>query len=163
MPQVRNQMLDQIEANIERQIPKNQLEAYQKIVTAGLKLAYSDKLGKAMMTELSKAKDPVSEVVKGSVGIILVLYQQSGKTMPLEPIVPAGMALVLEGLDVLDKIGKIAINAETIDRATEDYIELIRTKMGVTDEQMAKVGQEVEGALQQPGMIEKLEASNGAR
>ena len=97
--------LEQIEQKVEASMtdPKT-VEAYHKIVNAGMKVAFDETTHKSLMQDLENSKDPVHDVAVGTVGLLITLHQQSKGTMPLAPMVQAGMTLMLHGLDYLIKL-----------------------------------------------------------
>lgn len=160
---ISNPLLAEAAKVIRESVPQNQKEAYGKITEAGRKAVFSKQSYSVLMGKLPESKDPINDIAVGCVGLLVALYQQSGETMPIDPMVMAGMTLCIEGLDFIEQTMDIKIGNAELDRATELYLDTISPKVGITDEKLAELNDKVDGAMSEPGFIDKLgEAQNGA-
>ena len=156
-------LLEKVEANIVRSVKPADNEAYQRIVLAGMKLAFDKTSHQSLMVSLGQSQDKVHDVAIGAVGLLLLMHKQSKGTMPLAPMVSAGMTLVLHGLDYIKKVYGEDIGNAQIDTATELFISTITPKLGVTNDVLNAATSKVHGAMQDPAFMKKFQqhASGG--
>ena len=79
-----------------------------------------------------------------------ILYQQSKKTMPITVMGPTAFLLMLEGLDFLEKAGKIEVTPDLLDEATKDFGSSFLQLFGVTPEKMQSMIAAKQGGQPQP-------------
>ena len=144
-----------MDAVVAKAVPPDQKEAYQRIVTAGMKLAFDKTTHDSIIKGLDESKDPIKDVAVGTVGILLIMEKESKGTMPIPPMVPAGMTLVLHGLDYIEQTKGIKIDKAEIDNATQLFIETLSPKIGLTPEVMKKASEQVDGAMQNQDLMMK--------
>lgn len=151
---LKNQLLQQAQETVEKTVKDR--AAYDKIVAAGTKVIYD----KATFTELIKgledSNDPALEVAEGIVGVLGVLYKQSRKTMPLTPMISAGMTLLIDALDFLEQAGMATIDKETLGKATTMYMNSLLSKMGLTPEKMQGMLSQVRSTMDDPQKMSQL-------
>lgn len=152
---LKNQLLQQAETNLEKHISPSQKDAYTRIVAAGMKAAFDKTTHGALVDGLEKSKDPVHDVAVGVVGLIIILYQQSKNKMPAPAAIAAGMTMVFEGLDYLEQTGKLQVDKNVIDQATQLYLTTIMPKFGVRPQQLQGMVNKAQTAMPQ------LEAIHG--
>src|SRR3990167_3125094 len=158
-----NSLLKQAEAQIERQLKPEVRQNYMKIVVAGLKLAMN-KGGACLLASLKESDVTVSDIVQGAIGIVGLLRKESKGVMPVNAMVPAAFALVLQGLDLADKMGVLEVTKPVLDEATRDFGEGITKALGLTPEKMKSMATQVQGVMADPAKMKQLEqagAQNG--
>jgi hypothetical protein len=153
---ITNPQLAKSEANIEAKVPAADKVNYQKIVIAGMKVMFSKELNGELMDGLKQSQDPAITASEGIVGILGILYKQSRNTMPIGPMVTAGMALLLQGLDFAEQAGVIKVDAAMIDRATHHYIESLLPKIGITPDKLQAILGKLSQVAKDPTMMAKM-------
>jgi len=143
-----NELIQQAEAKIESGVPADQQNAYQRIVVAGMKALYSKEMHSALIVGLKDSKDPLTDVAKGAVGLILTLYKESKGTMPVRAMIPASMTLLLQGLDYLDKTGMLEIGKDEINQATHTFMDTLMPQLGLTPEKTQQMMGRVQDVMQ---------------
>jgi hypothetical protein len=156
-------ILEQVEAGIEAKVPPKMMDAYKRIVAAGMKLAFDSKTNASMMKGLEGSQKPIEDIAVGTVGLILLMYDQSKKTMPLDAAIPAGMCLVLHGLDFANRAMGVNITNAEVDQATEIFTSTILPKFGITPEVLQKHIATSQSAMNNPEIMAKFKAQSGAR
>ncbi len=158
-----NPLLQKTEAAIEAKVTPDNKSAHDKIVAAGMKLAFSKASHDAVIQGLDQSKEPVHDIAVGVVGILLMLSQKAKGTMPVPPMVSAGMVLVLHGLDYIEKTKGIKITNTELDDATKLFITTLSPKIGLTPQVMAKVNQTAQGAMQNKQLMAEYTKRSGAQ
>lgn len=160
---VQNSILKQAEAQIEKQLAPEVRQNYMKIVVAGMKLALN-KGSQGLLATLKASKDPLNDIVKGAIGIVGFLRRESKGAMPVKAMVPAAFALVLQGLDMAEKVGVLEVTKEVLAEATQAFLEEITHVMGLTPESMQGLATKVQGVMGDPAKMNQLKqagAQNG--
>ena len=152
---LKNELLQQSQAKVEEGVKDR--AAYDRIVTAGLKVIYDKKMFGQLIKGLDEAEDPMQAVGEGIQGILGILYKQSRKTMPIVPMLQAGTALLLDALDFLEQSGMAKIGKDELATATGAYINGMLPKMGLTPQKMDEVLARVKGAAQDPAMAQQFQ------
>lgn len=84
----------------------DQLKNVQKIVTAGMKLMYSEQGRKTMLSGLAKPGPAPEKVAREVLGIMTLLFDGSKGTMPPDAIPAAVAILIAEVFDFLEEGGE---------------------------------------------------------
>lgn len=145
---LKNELLQQAQAKVESGVEDR--AAYDKIVAAGTKVIYDKETFSELIKGIDQSEDPISEVAEGIVGILGLLYKQSRKTMPLVPMISAGMALLIDAMDFMEQAGVADIDKETLAKATAIYMNSLLPKMGLTPEKMQGVLDGVKSTMSDP-------------
>lgn len=146
-----NQMLEQAEQGIQAKVPQNMQGDLAKVVHAGLTILYSPKLQQQRNARIAATTDPVKDAGEGSARMMSNLFQQSGKKIPLPLLIPAGMILAFEYLDLLAKAGKAQITPELIAAASKSVADNLLPLFGATPDKVAQVmAQAKQGGAQAP-------------
>lgn len=157
--QTTNSLLKKMEQDISAKVPANMKDAFERTITAGLTIMYSASSNKIMKDQLSKPGDPLSNVGEGAAKLVGKLIQQSNHTMPNSIAAPAAMIFMCEGLDFLEKSGKIEVNPDTLSQAAQDTGAYVLQVLGVSQDMLHSVVEKhgQQGATQapqsQPGII----------
>lgn len=150
-----NALAKQAEDKIEEAITPASRDAYERIVKAGMTVVLN-KGRDGALASIKDSKDPVSDVVKGVIGVVSLLRKQSKGTMPEVPMVYAAMTLILHGLDFADKLGVLILDNETLEKATELFADTMLPVIGIQKEHVAQMGQRLEKIMADPASAEKL-------
>lgn len=151
------------EAKIESQVPPAQKQNYAKIVSAGMKVALQGGAA-GLLGHLTKSKDPIADLVQGSIAIIGILRRQSKGTMPPAAMIPAMMTLILQGLDYLRKAHIVEeITNDDVARATQMFINVVLPKLGVTPDKMQGMMQQAQTMAQDPSKVAAMKQAAAAQ
>lgn len=121
----------------------------KKAVMAGETIMYKSK-SDILTQQLSKSDDVAHNVGEGATKLVTILYQQSKKTMPMNVMGPTAFLLMLEGLDFLEKAGKIKVTPELLAEATQDFGSSFLQLFGVTPQKMQSMIAAKQGGQPQP-------------
>lgn len=134
-----NQLLQKTEQAIEAKVPANLKAAFERTVTAGLTIMYSASSNKHMQEQLSKPGDPLQNVGEGAAKLVGILYRQSNHTMPVSIAAPVAIVFMCEALDFLEQSGKVQVNADTIEQATQDTAAFMLQLLDVSQDKLHQV------------------------
>ena len=155
-------LLAKVEAKVESTVKPNMKAAYNRIIAGGLKFAFDPKAHGTVVQGLDKSVDPVHDVAVGVVGILILMSKKAQGTMPTEAMVPAGLVLVLHGLDYLEQTGRMQITNTEVDDATQTYITNLQPKIGLNEKVMGQAVSGAQKAMQDPALMAKYkESQNG--
>lgn len=150
-----NPMLAQAEQGIQAKIPQDKQADFQKVIQAGLTIMYSPKLEQQRNANLANSKDPISDASQGASRLILNLYQQSGKKLTPDLLIPAAIIFALEYLDLVAKAGKTQITPDMIAQVTQatvnSVLPLFKDPQGNPVLSLDKIQQMGAAAQQQQG------------
>lgn len=155
-------LLRQAEMKIEQSVYPQFQDDYHRIVIAGMKAAFDQSSHASLVAGLEKSANPMHDVAVGLVGLLIVLSQQSKGTMPDPPIVWAGMTLLTQGLDYLEKTHKLQVNEAVLDQATQLFLSTLLPKLRLTPEKMQQMAVQAHQAMQNPQIMAQYHASKGA-
>lgn len=158
-----NPLLQKTEQSIEAKINPKDKPAYQRIVLAGMKIAFDQSTHSSLVQGLAQSQDPVHDVAIGVVGLLLIMNKQAKGTMPVPPMILAGMTLVLHGLDFLQQAKGMNIGPNEIDTATKLYVQTISPKVGLSPQVMQDSTTKAQGAMQNQQFMAKYKQSQGAQ
>jgi hypothetical protein len=136
-------------------------EAYHKIVASGMKVAMN-KGPDGIMGSLKGSQDPVSDIVRGAIGVVGLLQRSAKGTMPPEAMILAGWRLALEGFDFAERAGILTVGAAELNKGAQLYAETILPKLGMTPEKLQKTAQQVQGIVRDPQKMAQLKKQQGA-
>lgn len=151
---LKNELLQQAQTTVEKTVKDR--AAYDKIVAAGTKVIYDKETFSELIKGIETSNDPVLEVADGIVGVLGVLYKQSRKTMPLTPMISAGMTLLIDALDFLEQAGMATIDKETLGKATTMYMNSLLSKMGLTPDKMEGMLSQVRATMEDPEKMKQF-------
>lgn len=117
-------------------IPKNFQEAFGRVVTAGMKVMFSEQTHDMMIEELSQEGDLTQRIGEAIAGLMLLLFEKSNQTMPLEVMVPAGVYLLGQGGDFIEKVTGEEVTPDIVAGAMQVMIEAIATKFGIDPQKL---------------------------
>lgn len=157
---IKNPTIQQSLANIEKSVQDR--AAYDKIVKAGTAAIYDKAMFQKLTADIQKSGDPVKTVSEGMIGILGLLYQKSNKTMPIPPMVLAGMSMLLDALDFMEQSGLVKIDKAELNRATSMYVNSLLPKFGLTPDKLGAALGPLQGAIQDPNKLAQMRQSAGA-
>jgi hypothetical protein len=143
-----NPLLQQTEQGVLQKVKPELKAPLERTVTAGLQVMYSKP--EVLIQQLSKSNDFAHSVGEGSAKLVGVLFHQSKNTMPISIAVPAAVIFMCEGLDFLEKAGKVKVSPELLAEATQDTTASVLQLFGVTQDKMREAVAKKGGQSPQP-------------
>jgi hypothetical protein len=162
-----NPLLQAAEEKLEAGLtPENRLD-YTKIVVGGLKTALfrgPNGLYRAPnggLASLKNSKDPIAQCVTGAVNLVMLMRVHTNNAMPVKALIPAGMTLMLKGLDFAERIGVVKIGNDELVRATHLFTNLIFQKFGITARMLHTAAARVHAITRDPAAMGKINIQAG--
>ena len=129
-------------------LPPTLESAYQHAVAAGMEILLAQETQDEIMQALQLPGDVTDKLAQGIAGLMLVLFDQTNKTMPPQVIIPAGIELLVHAAEFLDKSGT-EVSDKEVAAATASMIQILLKKFGVDPQKMM-------GAMDAMGQLGKL-------
>jgi hypothetical protein len=155
-----NKILGAAEAKIESSLTPENRADYNKVVTAGMKLALQ-KGPNGILGSLAQSKNPIPDAVNGAINLCGLLRKQSRGTMPVKAMVPAAMTLLLHALDFADKTGLVKIGTPELVQATHQFANEMFKRFKITAPMLHTAAAKVHAMTQDPGQMEKINRAAG--
>lgn len=155
-----NTVLKAAERKVEAGLTPETRANYQKIVTAGMKIALKDGPN-GILAGLAKSKDPLHDCAKGAINLCLLMRKQARGVMPFKAMVPAAMTLMLQALDFADKAGVIKVGAVEIGKASRIFADEIFKAFGISGQQLQTAATKVHAITQDPAQMARLNLEAG--
>lgn len=123
-------------------------DAYDRVLTAGMKMMYSADNSKMMQDIITNEEIPVANKLGEGIANLLVMMDNTGNgTIPKEVLVPVGVALMFEAADYLFEVG-VEVTEDDLGAALELLIKGIFVGYGIDP---AKVDQIIDDMGQKLG------------
>jgi len=151
-----NTLIKQAEEKIEQGLKEGVREPYMKIVVAGMKVMLKGGPD-GLLAKLKGSQDPISDCVKGALGLVEMLRRSAKGAMPADAMIPATMTLALQGLDFAEKLGLLKVGKAELDQATQLFVETVLPHMGITPQKMQQMTDQVHGVMQDPEKMSQLQ------
>lgn len=114
-------------------------DAYDRVVTAGMKMLYSPENAKMMQEIITNEDVPIANKLGEGIANLLVMMDNTGNgTIPKEVLVPAGVALMFEAADYLFEIG-VEFTENDLGAALELLIKGVFVGYGIDPAKMDKI------------------------
>lgn len=139
---------DSVRAQME--IPGDLREAYEKIITAGLKVMFDPTTRKDTLSFINESGGEPAKLAQGVMSVVATLYQQSNGTLPPNLIIPAGIELLVHAADVA-KDGGMEVGNDMLAEAMSELVKQTLQKFGASPEQMQKLMSGLDSEQQAPG------------
>ena len=143
-----NPLLVKMEKAITAKVPPKQMPAFKKIILAGEKVLFSDKMHKLVMSQLKSPGNPAVIAGEGAAKLFGILITQTKGTIPMEAGSPASAVLLCEILDMMEQLGKIKVDNNNLAEAVQSMSSGILQLFGVTPEQLSAMMQEAQSKQQ---------------
>ena len=154
-----NPLFQKVITGVEQQVKER--DPYDRIVAAGLKTMF-DKSTHAMMLEgLNEAQDVAKWAGEGIAGLLGVLSKQSRGTMPFQPMLQAGVTLLMHAMDFLSETGKIEASPQSVAQATKAFAMAITNAAGVSEQQLMQMAEQANAAAGDPAQAQRLQQHFG--
>ena len=103
---------------------RDRMDKLQGLALAGKKLLYGDETNGKLLDGLDPA-NPAESAAQLAATVMMLLVQHKKEASPPDLIVPAGLVLVGEGLDVLEKTAQIEVTEEMSETAVGRFVNLM--------------------------------------
>jgi hypothetical protein len=134
-----NPMFAKIVAGIEAKLDEQTKVGYQQIVVAGMKLLFSDETHQMMTQKLDEgANDLPAAIVKGTVQLIALLYQESQSKMNVGAAFPAANTLMIYIFEFAEHYTKQTFDKNVIAQATQSLMQQLLELFQISQEDLAK-------------------------
>lgn len=155
-----NPLLQQMQNAIEAKLTPENLDDYNKVVVAGLHLAL-DNGANSFMAKLHNSRDPIGDCAKGAVALMLIMRKETRGTLPLEAGIPAGVTLMLHGLDFIERGQIMKIAEPELVRAMSQFANQLFWKLGITPTMIQTASDRVHQIVQDPDAMAKINLKAG--
>lgn len=133
-----NPQQPQYRSRVIEAIPQNMRPAFEKIVLAGLKVLYSPEMKDEIQKELDRDVPVWQKLGEGVAKLLVMLDQQSKKTMPQQLIIPAAVEIVADAADFIAQSGE-EVSPDDLQKATA-YVAICIAKIyRVPDDQIPRM------------------------
>lgn len=137
-------------------MPPELQNAYDRVVTAGMKIMFDKNSHQLLLKEIQGPGSTGEKLGKGIVGLMMVMFQKSNKTMPPAVMVPAGLELLMQAADFANKAGLMKVTNKDIGEGVDIMINLLLKAFGVKPQQIQQMlnqydNRNVDAAAQQMG------------
>lgn len=140
--------LDVQQVRAAMKLPPELQDPYERVVAAGGQFMFGDGTHKQALQALQQGQGPVSQRLGDAIaGLLLMLFEKSKGTMPPQVIIPAGIDLLTQAADFLQKSQAEPITPADVGEALARMITVVMEKFGADP---AKLQQAVESG-QVPG------------
>jgi len=112
-------------------IPPQLKGAYQRIVLAGQKFLYDPSTRDIIKQQLAGPGPIDQKLGQGISDMMIMLFNKSNHTMPPQLIIPAGVELLIDAAEFLNKAAPNTVPKEAIGSATEAMIFTLLQKFGI--------------------------------
>lgn len=103
-------------------VPPPMREAYDKLVTAGMKIMF-DKSTHHLMQEQMQGEGPIDErLSEGVASLMAMMLKNSNGAFPQQLIIPAGIELMLHAADFAAQAAGERIDGETMGSAIQKFV-----------------------------------------
>lgn len=159
-----NPLLQKTEEAIAAKVPANLKNAFQRIITAGLKVMYDPKTNDMMAKQLKEQGDPAEIAGAGVAKLLGMLMNQSKGTMPMNAAIPAATVLLCEGLDFMEQAKVVKVDNEVLSRAMQSMSSTFLQMLGVTPEKFQQMLAKAQAGQKpaQPAVNPALQAAQSA-
>lgn len=130
--------------NVDQFVPPEMKDAVQRIVAAGMKLAYSPQMAEERK-QFIEGQEPAPERMAMNVaGLLLTLDQRAKGGLPVGALFPAGMELMSDAAEMLTKAGQPVSQEDYNDGARRLFV-VLGQKMGGSPEQIMQAAEQAAG------------------
>lgn len=127
-------------------MPPELQEAYERVVLAGMKIVFNEKTENILMTQINGPGDTGEKLGKGIAGLMLLLFQESNKTIPPAVIIPAGVDLLVQTAEFLKKGNLVEVAPDDVGQGIEVMVSVLLEKFGGNVQKLTELLNSYEGA-----------------
>lgn len=125
----------EIEQQLRAKLTPELNKAMDKVIVAGMKVMFSPETHQLALKEI-EGDDMPEDVGRGVANLLMLLYQESRGTMPMEAGIPAATVLCIEALEFLEQAGRVAADKETVARSVQALFTYIMQHAGISKDKM---------------------------
>lgn len=119
---------NQIEDTIKEHIDPKQISALDRVVKAGHELMFGKDTHNKIMDGLEGSQDIGGDLGSGAANMMMLLFKQSGNTIPGDVIIPAGVILLARAGEFFNESG-IPITDDDFEEAVHTFTTLTIDKL----------------------------------
>lgn len=135
----------EIRQGLRENVPPKMREAYDKVVSAGMKIMF-DKKTHHLMQEQMQGEGPVDDrLAEGVAALMGMMLKNSKGAFPEHLIIPAGIELMLHAADFAAQAGGERIDGNTMGSAIQKFIFNLFSGAGVKPEMLMAGIDKIEG------------------
>ena len=113
------------------EMPQQDMEAFQRVVLAGMKLMYDKQTFGIFKAGMTKENVPVpARLAAESAGLMQMLYEKSNKSIPLQVIAPAAAMLLMEMGKFMTEAGVAKVSSADVQQGTQILMGLLKKMFG---------------------------------
>lgn len=159
---MKNPKLAQIEAGIEKNVPPQMMDAYNRIVAAGMKIMFSPQTGKKIFAGALQGDVP-KRLSLITAAVISMINSESKGSMPKQPAIPAAATLLLNALDMAATAKAIKIDPQTVMTALNTLKTIIQQQLaiGSANDIKAQQGVSTQAATPQTQPVQQSQPQGG--
>lgn len=143
-----NPLLQKTEQQTEAKVLPKFKGAFDRIISAGLKVMYSPETHDMMVSQLGEQNPPEINVGEGVAKLMGILWHEGKGTLPMQAFIPASLILLCEGMDFAEKAGKIQVTPDTLAAATKELMSSLMQILGITPEKIQAAKAQAQPAQQ---------------
>lgn len=140
------------EKHIKEKLDPSQHEALDRIVTAGMKVMFGKDTHNLMIEQLDGEGDMVQKTAEGVTKLMVLLFQQSNSTMPMDLIIPAASILLAKVYDFLEQSGD-PVSEDELAQSLKLMTKLILREGGADEAQLEGLDAQKQSAPKPKGLI----------
>lgn len=140
------------EKHIKEKLDPSKHEALDRIVTAGMKVMFGKDTHNLMIEQLDGEGDMVQKTAEGVTKLMVILYQQSNNTMPMDLVVPAASILLAKTYDFLEQSGDY-VSEDDMAQSLKIMTKLILREAGADDAQLDQLNAQKQTSPKPSGLI----------
>ena len=150
-------IINQIEQGIEAKVPPEMKKAYMAVVVAGMKVMFDPKTSKFIAERLGASDDIVNNVATGIADLIMLIYNESKRTMSIPAAMLAAITLMCKALDYAEKTMGVKVDSQMAAACTKATTTACMNKFGITQD---KIDQAIaqQGGNAQPAQAKPMTA-----
>jgi hypothetical protein len=138
---IQDPVLDKIVTGIEQQLDPKMKIGYQQIVTAGMKVLFSDQTHQMVLQRLQKASGAngiPQAAVAGTIQLLGVLIKSAGKNFPYPAAIPAMTTLLCYVLSFAEQATGFKATPDLVAQAVRSLVQGILKTFKISPQQLAQ-------------------------
>ena len=125
-------------SGVEKAVPPEMMEAFERVVLAGKKIMYSPQMEDTINQELAGEGPIEKKLAEAVAGLITILDRQAKPRIPVQLIIPAAIELVHDAADFVKSAGLVPdITPEQVKTATQLVTMVVLKVYGANEQQIA--------------------------
>ena len=134
-----NPLLAKTEQAIQSKVSPQLAPMVQRIVTAGHKVMYDPKTHAMAMKALTMPGDKATVAGQAATKLVGLLYTEAHGGVKVQAAIPAGVILLCEGLDFMEKSGMLKVTQQVLADAMKSMLTSTLQMFGITPQKLAQM------------------------